>query len=313
MEGNVTDQKLLFLDIEAKSDGTSPVKSGASNPLWTRSDNSFKFNFFSDSSSGSQVKTPPSDWNKEALGQLSFSDQCSDFAFNFAISKEMDTRETAHSSSPTNQSQDQEEKPSLLPNASTQSEVSAQPKTKKKTKKKSGTKEQPAKDQKEEADYGTREEEEEEELGTEEKLNRQLDWCIEQLELGLKCQKGTTKQKEEAFRALKTLRSSKAPLAKKRQVMRAMTGDYRKKMEEERTRQFKLIQGEIASAQVKVASDAPKKSVFHRRAGVQTQKLSTDENLHQREGQDDATPQSHTETSSFLFVPSKEEFCFNFF
>uniref|UniRef100_A0A3P9J4V2 Zgc:112185 n=1 Tax=Oryzias latipes TaxID=8090 RepID=A0A3P9J4V2_ORYLA len=279
MEGNVTDQKLLFLDIEAKSDSTSPVKSGASNPLWTRSDNSFKFNFFSDSSSGSQ---------------------------------EMDTRETAHSSSPSNQPQDQEEKPSLLPNASTQSEVSAQPKTKKKTKKKSGTKEQPAKEQKKEADYGTREEEEEE-LGTEEKLNRQLDWCIEQLELGLKCQKGTTKQKEEASRALKTLRSSKAPLAKKRQVMRAMTGDYRKKMEEERTRQFKLIRGEIASAQVKVASEAPKKSVFHRRAGVKTQKLSTDENLHQREGQDDATPQSHTETSSFLFVPSKEEFCFNFF
>ncbi len=47
---------------------------------------------------------------------------------------------------------------------------------------------------------------------------------------------------EEASRALKTLRSSKAPLAKKRQVMRAMTGDYRKKMEEEKNKQHKLIQ-----------------------------------------------------------------------
>ena len=47
---------------------------------------------------------------------------------------------------------------------------------------------------------------------------------------------------EEASRALKTLRSSKAPLVKKRQVMRAMTGDYRKKMEEEKSKQFKLIQ-----------------------------------------------------------------------
>lgn len=47
---------------------------------------------------------------------------------------------------------------------------------------------------------------------------------------------------EEASRALKTLRSSKAPLVKKRQVMRAMTGDYRKKMEEEKKRQHKLIQ-----------------------------------------------------------------------
>lgn len=47
---------------------------------------------------------------------------------------------------------------------------------------------------------------------------------------------------EEASRALKTLRSSKAPLAKKRQVMRAMTGDYRQKMEEEKKKQYKMIQ-----------------------------------------------------------------------
>lgn len=47
---------------------------------------------------------------------------------------------------------------------------------------------------------------------------------------------------EEASRALKTLRSSKAPLVKKRQVMRAMAGDYRKKMEDESRKQYKLIQ-----------------------------------------------------------------------
>lgn len=108
----------------------------------------------------------------------------------------------------------------------------------------------------------------------EEQLNRQLDWCIEQLESGMRNQKSTPKQsttftifhitrpvkkicwdvitqtqipyflstEEEASRALKTLRSSKAPLAKKRQVMRAMTGDYRKKMDEEKSKQYKLIQ-----------------------------------------------------------------------
>uniref|UniRef100_H3C2D1 Zgc:112185 n=1 Tax=Tetraodon nigroviridis TaxID=99883 RepID=H3C2D1_TETNG len=99
------------------------------------------------------------------------------------------------------------------------------------------------------------------ELSAEEQLNRQLDWCVEQLELGMKSLKTTPKQKEEASRALKTLRSSKAPLAKKRQVMRAMTGDYRQKMEEEKKKQYKLIQNELASAQVKVASDSPKKKV----------------------------------------------------
>lgn len=47
---------------------------------------------------------------------------------------------------------------------------------------------------------------------------------------------------EETSKALKTLRSSKAPLVKKRQVMRAMAGDYRKKMEDESKKQHKLIQ-----------------------------------------------------------------------
>ncbi|XP_061160450.1 UPF0488 protein C8orf33 homolog isoform X2 [Syngnathus typhle] len=104
------------------------------------------------------------------------------------------------------------------------------------------------------------------ELSSEEQFKRQLDWCIEQLELGMKSQKATSKQKEDASHALKTLRSSKAPLVKKRQVMRAMAGDYRKKMEEEKHKQFKLMQNERTSAQVKVKSESPKKSFFYRRA-----------------------------------------------
>uniref|UniRef100_A0A665UHQ9 Zgc:112185 n=1 Tax=Echeneis naucrates TaxID=173247 RepID=A0A665UHQ9_ECHNA len=147
----------------------------------------------------------------------------------------------------------------------------------------------------------------------EEQLNRQLDWCIEQLQLGLRSQKGTPKQKEEASRALKTLCSSKAPLVKKRQVMRAMTGEYRKKMEEETKKQFKLIQSEIASAQVKVVSDSPKKCVFHRRAKVKTQTPNTEENREKTEAQDSGrTPQTQGDTSAFVFTPSKEAFCFNF-
>ena len=47
---------------------------------------------------------------------------------------------------------------------------------------------------------------------------------------------------EEALRAIKTLRNDKAPLVKKRQLMRAMFGDYRKKMEEERCRELKLME-----------------------------------------------------------------------
>lgn len=47
---------------------------------------------------------------------------------------------------------------------------------------------------------------------------------------------------EEALRAIRTLRSDKAPLVKKRQLMRAMFGDYRKKMQEELCRELKLME-----------------------------------------------------------------------
>lgn len=47
---------------------------------------------------------------------------------------------------------------------------------------------------------------------------------------------------EEALRAIKTLRNDKAPLVKKRQLMRTMFGDYRKKMEEERCKEMKLME-----------------------------------------------------------------------
>lgn len=47
---------------------------------------------------------------------------------------------------------------------------------------------------------------------------------------------------EEARRAIKTLRNEKAPLVKKRQLMRAMFGDYRKKMEEEWCKELKLME-----------------------------------------------------------------------
>lgn len=46
---------------------------------------------------------------------------------------------------------------------------------------------------------------------------------------------------EEALRAIRTLHSDKAPLVKKRQLMRAMFGDYRKKMQEELCRELKLM------------------------------------------------------------------------
>ncbi|XP_037546744.1 UPF0488 protein C8orf33 homolog [Nematolebias whitei] len=274
----MSEQRLLFIDIDAGTKSDAAAGAGVNKPLWSRSDNAFRFNFLTDSYPAPQEKAP-----EAAPARISFTGQGSNFVFNFQIpSTDMDTEEG---------------KASLAQEVVSPPEPSAQVKAKKKKKsekKKVSEAEVPARP----AEGGQGDEEQ----STEEQLNRQLDWCIEQLELGLRSQKGTPKQKEEASRALKTLRSSKAPLVKKRQVMRVMAGDYRKKMEEEKNKQFRLIQSEVASAQVKVVSDRPKKSIFHRRAEGQTKP------------QDDEKPtQVQAESSSFVFVPLKEEFCFNFF
>uniref|UniRef100_A0A8D0HN39 Uncharacterized protein n=1 Tax=Sphenodon punctatus TaxID=8508 RepID=A0A8D0HN39_SPHPU len=149
---------------------------------------------------------------------------------------------------------------------------------------------------------------------SDEQLWREMDWCVEQLELGLKTQKSTPKQVAEALRAIKTLRSDKAVLAKKRQIMRAMFGDYRKKMEEERQKQLKLMQAAAKSAQVtEVSKNASRKTsqVFRKHSEVG------------RNSQSPATspphPPGHPASprmdgmDSFVFTTSQEEFCFNFF
>ncbi|KFW02067.1 UPF0488 protein C8orf33, partial [Eurypyga helias] len=85
---------------------------------------------------------------------------------------------------------------------------------------------------------------------SDDQLWNEVYWCVEQLELGLKTQKSTPKQAEEALRAIKTLRSDKTPLVKKRQLMRSMFGDYRKKMEEEWCRELKLMEADVKSARI---------------------------------------------------------------
>lgn len=315
----MSEQKLLFIDIEPKSNSSAPVDDVAEKPLWSRTDNSFRFNFIATDSPAPQGEPPSSsassssDRAEAAASQISFTGQGSGFAFNFQIPpgtpvEDMDMTETPDASSPGNQ----KEKPTLPQEVNSPTETTAQSKSKKK-KKKSGKK--PSDGAEPQQSQGSAEGSqggEDAELSAEEQLNRQLDWCIEQLELGMRSPKGTPKQKEEASRALKTLRSSKAPLAKKRQVMRAMTGDYRKKMEEEKTKQYKLIQSEVASAEVKVVSNPPKKCVFHRRAEVKTQNAASEGKPQQSAGQDADSASQTQETSAFVFTPSKEEFRFNF-
>ncbi|XP_041063378.1 UPF0488 protein C8orf33 homolog [Carcharodon carcharias] len=101
-------------------------------------------------------------------------------------------------------------------------------------------------------------------LSSDEQLRREVDWCIEQLELGLRTQKVKQKQADGALHALRTLRSEKAPLVKKRQVMRSIFGDYRKKMEEERQKQFRLMLAATKSAKIKPVGRQTKSKIFRK-------------------------------------------------
>ncbi|NXS90851.1 CH033 protein, partial [Jacana jacana] len=141
-----------------------------------------------------------------------------------------------------------------------------------------------------------------------EQLWKELDWCVEQLELGLKTQKSTPKQAEEACRAIKILRSDKAPLVKKRQLMRAMFGDYRKKMEEEWRKELKLMEMAVKSAKVvEVKGNVRSKNgQFIRKSSAASRKSQSSA------GSPSELPRT-LNTGLFKFTTSQEEFCFNFF
>ncbi|NXF08738.1 CH033 protein, partial [Smithornis capensis] len=143
---------------------------------------------------------------------------------------------------------------------------------------------------------------------SDEQLQKELDWCVQQLELGLKTQKPTPKQAEEALRAIRTLRSDKAPLVKKRQLMRAMFGDYRKKMQEELCRELKLMETAAKSARiVEVKGSVRKKN------GQFIRKCSGACRKSQGSAESPSESPRTLYGGLFNFATSKEEFRFNFF
>ena len=58
----------------------------------------------------------------------------------------------------------------------------------------------------------------------------ELEWCIGQLELDMLRTDANKSQKQQNQKNLQSLRGSKTPLPKKRQLMRSLFGDYRAKM-----------------------------------------------------------------------------------
>jgi len=100
--------------------------------------------------------------------------------------------------------------------------------------------------------------EEKEQESIENKFHRELNWCIEQLEMGLAFKKPDKKQAQIVQRHVRSLKSSKTPLPRKRQIMFSLFGDYRKKMQED---QKKQIEDEV-KPKLSVVKNEDQKSIF---------------------------------------------------
>ncbi|ELK11774.1 hypothetical protein PAL_GLEAN10010523 [Pteropus alecto] len=96
-------------------------------------------------------------------------------------------------------------------------------------------------------------------LWSAEKLARELAWCVEQLELGLKTQTPSPKQKEQAIGAIRILRSERTPLPRKRQLMRSLFGDYRAQMEAEWCQALRALRTAAHSAHMQPVGEAARR------------------------------------------------------
>uniref|UniRef100_A0A1E1WYV8 Uncharacterized protein n=1 Tax=Amblyomma aureolatum TaxID=187763 RepID=A0A1E1WYV8_9ACAR len=106
-----------------------------------------------------------------------------------------------------------------------------------------------------------------------EKFERELKWCIEQLNASLSTSDSMKKIYSEHLRALQTLQNAKAPMAKKRQVMSMTLGNYREKMKEEKA---KFVAESTRKARLQPQCSPETKSVFLRKVAVSNKDSSSD-------------------------------------
>jgi len=134
----------------------------------------------------------------------------------------------------------------------------------------------------------------------EDKFQCELNWCIEQLEMGLAFQKPDKKQAEAVQRHLRSLNSSKTPLPRKRQLMFSLFGDYRKKMQEDKKKEK---QGPLMNPKLLAVSKEEQRSLFVK----VSQAKSKDSAVQRHTDKPDVTP-----TDGWKFEKSDNEFRFDF-
>lgn len=121
-------------DIKPKSNDSASLTGNADKPLWSHSDNSFKFDFLPNNVPAlAEESSLTSESSEAAKGSITFKGQGS-FAFNFQIPSAAPVEHMDTSGTPQSPSLIQEEQPSLAKDV-TLSEAGVQTKSKKKNKK----------------------------------------------------------------------------------------------------------------------------------------------------------------------------------
>ncbi|XP_037799502.1 UPF0488 protein C8orf33 homolog [Penaeus monodon] len=128
-----------------------------------------------------------------------------------------------------------------------------------------------------------------------EKFALELRWCLQQIELSMEKKQGNSKQSEELMKSHLTLSNNKTPTVKKRQLMRSMFGDYRKKMADEE-KKFKIEKPKMnANITVPKQSKCVKKST--RKDGQQTAADKTEVNSNGEKAKEAGISESQQEES----------------
>lgn len=133
------------------------------------------------------------------------------------------------------------------------------------------------------------------------KFQCELNWCIEQLEMGLAFQKPDKRQAEVVHRHLRSLNSSKTPMPRKRQLMFSLFGDYRKKMQEEDKKKGKP--GPSLNPKLSAVRREEQRSIFVKVCQAKSKDSDT---------QEDADKPDVTLKDSWKFEKSGNEFRFDF-
>ncbi|KAL8569743.1 hypothetical protein ACOMHN_007266 [Nucella lapillus] len=133
---------------------------------------------------------------------------------------------------------------------------------------------------------------------SEDQLQLEVDWCVTRLEEKLVAMDPYSRPAQEAAKVHRILKSSKAPVIKKRQAMRNMFGDYRAKMKAMEKKSLAAMK----KSKLVAVTEPPGQSRFLRRStGAQTAQEASEKCV--TSAADDLTQLSVTATQTLTNPP----------